>query len=148
MKSLCSNGPGSVGDWMGADTDLRYPGVDTCITVTCLVGSQLVGCHLFHHWRHPGHTLTQHDAALTTFATAAKKLGPVKAVYVIGNVGHWSAHLATLVSELKSKLGYAGLIGGSEPETCRGDLAVTLTPPVALVFTNTGVAVVLKLLAG
>lgn len=145
MKSLSSNGLLSQGDWWGVDAELEYPGVDTCITVTCLVGAKLVGCHLFHFWR-PGSSPEHHEECLDTFAAAAKKLGPVKAVYIVGNTEHWADHLAAVVRQLKDKLRYAGVIGGSNPATCRGRIAVKLTPPVLLEFTNDGVKLELALL--
>jgi hypothetical protein len=146
MKSLKSNGPGSIGDWMGADdTALEYPGVDTCITVTCLVGNKLIGCHLYHCWRFP-YLADLHNQSIADFAKAAKKLGPVKAVYIIGNIGHWGAHISALAKQLKDALGYIGVFGGSNPSDCTGDIAVTLKGPVAVEFTRNGVKLQLTLL--
>ena len=145
MKSLKSNGLLSDGEWMGVDTEIEYPGVDTCITVTCLVGNMLVGCHLYHYWR-PGNTEEHHNACLSDFANEALKHGAVKAVYIVGNVGHWASHLEAVIEQLKEKLGYLGLIGGSEPETCTGEIAAKLTGPVAITFTKDGVDVKLNLL--
>lgn len=135
MKSLKSNGPLSDPPWLGVDTEIEYPGVDTCITVTALVGNQLVGCHLFHYWK-----LNQSqklEESLTEYANEAKKHGAVKAVYVMGN-------LDGVIGQLKSKLAYAGGIGGSEPDSCQGKIAVKLSGPVALAFTVDGKAMVLK----
>lgn len=146
MKSLSSNGVLSTGDWMGSDVELEYPGVDTCITVTCLVGKTLIGCHLYHFWR-GGNSPERHAACLDTFAAAAKKLGPVKAVYIVGNTENWRSRLADLVAQLKAKLSYVGVIGTSNPSTCTGLIAVKLIPPVALAFTKDGVAVELAVLA-
>jgi hypothetical protein len=137
MKSLKSNGLLSDGEWMGVDTEIKYPGVDTCITVTCLVGRTLAGCHLFHYWR-PGNNQEHHDKCLSDFANAAVKHGPIKAVYIIGNIGHWAGHLAEVTKQLKEKLGYLGPIGGSEPETCTGEIAAKLTGPVSIAFTKDG----------
>lgn len=146
LKSLVSNGLLSVGEWMGVDTELQYPGVETCITVTCLAGSKLVGCHLFHYWQ-PGSNEEHHNQCLTTFANAAKQQGLVKAIYIVGNVEHWGDRLPGVIMQLRTKLGYRGPIGGSEPASCSGDIAVKLKGPVALAFTNGGNPVELDILA-
>lgn len=145
MKSLKSNGIGSDGEWMGVDTKLEYPGVDTCVTVTCLVGTKLVGCHLFASWKFSFQT-DHHNKCVSDFAKAAKKLGPIKAMYIIGNVGYWGNHISTLAEKMKTTLGYLGAIGGSNPPICTGNITVTLKGPVALEFTREGIKIELTLL--
>lgn len=145
MKSLKSNGMLSDGEWMGVDTELSYPAVDTCITVTCLVGDKLAGCHLFHHWK-PLDSKSHHDKCVTEFANEVKKLGAVKAMYIIGNVDHWKNHITNVIKQFKTELGYIGVVGGSDPATCRGDIGVKLELPVSLKFTKDGDDVKLKLL--
>lgn len=148
MKSLKSNGGfvkmSADDEWMGVDdTELQYPGVETCITVTCLMSNKLVGCHLYHYWNNPSHTQVHHDKCITKFVNKVKEHGLVKAVYIIGNTAHWKDHLPTLEKQLFAKLGYVGVIGGSNPPDCCGNLAVTLDKPVNLKFTIDGKEVVL-----
>lgn len=70
MISLGSNGDfGQEGQlpWMGSDPYIRYPAVSSCVTITCVVGETLVGCHLFAR-----NTPEKMDQSLAAFAKSAK----------------------------------------------------------------------------
>jgi hypothetical protein len=71
--------------WYGEDAkEISYPQVSTCITVTCIAGGKLVGCHLFYR-----NTKDKADTDLKTFGDLAKGQGPVGWVGVVGMFDSW-----------------------------------------------------------
>ncbi|MCW3102335.1 MAG: hypothetical protein JWO09_775 [Bacteroidetes bacterium] len=114
--NLASNGRIGRGKWMGSDpAEINYPGVDTCITVTCRLGRHIVGAHLYYGNSDQD---TRDDLALF----AAQALGPLD-IYIVGNLNSWKLPRAfrkellfadgnggTLFAAIREALRYAGVI--------------------------------------
>ncbi|MGH8159257.1 MAG: hypothetical protein ACREPQ_14145 [Rhodanobacter sp.] len=144
MLTLESNGiggsstTGGTGKWYGTDaTTIHYPGVDTCVTVTCVVKEGLAGLHL---------------AASCFAATTAENLATygenakgASAMHVVGNLARgWSAtpeiknltkmvYLpeggGTLIARLRQATGFQGVVQVIDTSD-RGD-AVDITATLA-----------------
>ena len=82
-KTLASNGlPGS--NWMGSDEHLiRYPSVETCITITCRMNTCIFGAHLFYGL--PDHQMRED---LQSFRQAMG-INIIQDMFIIGNLNAW-----------------------------------------------------------
>lgn len=132
MLSLGSNGPTLEQNrvWHGVDgSQIVYPSVSTCITVTCVAGSKLIGCHLFYR-----NQPDKMNDDLKTFGDLAKAQGSVSSMYVVGMLDSWKASKAnwtryysddgTLYRKLREVTGY--LLGIAEYDTSgQGEVDIT-----------------------
>lgn len=84
MIRLGSNGRGSKDalPWLGTDKVISYPQVSTCITVTAVVGSTLVGCHLFY--------LMTNEQTVQDLAEFGRMAAGASKIYLVGMLTNWA----------------------------------------------------------
>ena len=134
MIRLNSNGVKTPGQqWYGRDaSQIVYPEVSSCITVTCVVDAGLAGLHLASM---PGADMTNDDIA--TFASIA---GGASAMYVVGMLERrWETSSVknrtgltyqgvdggTLVARLREATGYDGVVNVCDTSAVGVELTIT-----------------------
>ena len=134
MIELASNGVKTPGqEWYGRDaSQIAYPAVSSCITVTCVVPSGLAGLHLASML--PA-DLTNKDIA--TFAAIAKG---ASAMYVVGMLSsRWATASvrnrtgltytgsgdSTLIARLREATGYDGVVNVADTSEIGGEITIT-----------------------
>lgn len=134
MKRLNSNGIKTAGqEWFGLDaSQIVYPAVSSCVTVTCVVKGGLAGLHLASM---PGADITDKDIA--TYGRIARG---ATAMYVVGMLSYrWATESArnrsgltyggadggTLIARLRQATGFAGVVSVSDTSDVGGELEIT-----------------------
>lgn len=151
MINLGSNSILTELPWLGSDTVITYPSVITCITVTCVCGSTLVGCHLFY-----GNSNEKTLEDMQAFGAKAK--GASK-MYLVGMLDSWGSGVrnrtglrfadGSLVQALRESCAYTGTIlvynTSSESEVeIRADYVSASTAQIAYTPGSSSSAVTLR----